>query len=217
MNIEKLVVGAIETNCYIVPLEKGGAIVIDPGDDSNEIIEKLRTLNAVPRYILLTHGHLDHIAALPKLIAHYAAKNIHCEIMIHKEDAGFLGEGAYQKHCASFRPIIGGDTSFINGLWEESPEPTKTLEDGDIIEQFKVIHLPGHSSGSVGFYDVANGILISGDTLFNCGVGRTDLPESDYDKLEESLRRLFTLPPETKVYPGHGASTTIGREAAYYS
>jgi glyoxylase-like metal-dependent hydrolase (beta-lactamase superfamily II) len=216
MDIEKLVVGAFETNCYIISLGNGGAIVIDPGDDSEEIIAKLRSLNAVPRYILLTHGHLDHLAALPKLKAHYGAQGVLSEIMIHHDDAGFLGEGSYQKHCASFRPIIGGDTSFIKALWEDSPEPTKILAEGDVIEQFKVIHLPGHSAGSVGFYDERNGLLISGDTLFNCGVGRTDLPESDYDKLEESLRRLFTLPPETKVYPGHGAATTIGREAAYY-
>jgi glyoxylase-like metal-dependent hydrolase (beta-lactamase superfamily II) len=215
--IEKIIVGGIATNCYIISLADGsGAIVVDPGDDAPAIVKKLESLSLVPRYFLFTHGHFDHLAALPALVSYYANKNIHPEIAIHKNDALFLGEGAYEQHCASFRAVTGGDTSFVDALWDDMPAATKILEEGDVVEQFTTIHLPGHSSGSVGFYDEKNGILVSGDTLFNGGVGRTDLPESNPRDLEKSLVRIFELPPETKVYPGHGPETTAGQEAKYY-
>jgi glyoxylase-like metal-dependent hydrolase (beta-lactamase superfamily II) len=216
--IEKIIVGGIATNCYIIPVEDGeGAFVIDPGDDAKTIADRLERLALQPRCFLFTHGHFDHLAALPALVSYYANKNIHPEIVIHKNDARFLGEGAYEQHCISFRAVTGGDTSFVDALWDDMPAATRVLDEGDIVGQFQTIHLPGHSSGSVGFYDEKNGILISGDTLFNYGVGRTDLPESNPRDLEKSLARIFKLPPETKVYPGHGRETTVGQEAAYYS
>jgi glyoxylase-like metal-dependent hydrolase (beta-lactamase superfamily II) len=216
--IEKIVVGAIATNCYIIPVAgAGGALVVDPGDDAKTIADRLAELELEPRIFLFTHGHFDHLAALPALISYYANKNIHPEIVIHKNDGCFLGKGAYEHHCASFRAVTGGDASFVDALWDEIPPATRVLDDGDIVEQFKTIHLPGHSSGSVGFYDEKSGILLSGDTLFNCGVGRTDLPGSNPHDLEESLARIFKLPFETKVYPGHGRDTSVGQEAAYYS
>lgn len=216
MNIEKIIVGAIATNCYIIPLESGGALLLDPGDGAKEIIKKLEAFHLDPRFIVFTHGHFDHLAALPKIISHYAQAGFHPEIMIHKNDAYFLGKEAYKHHCESLRAISGGDNSFIDGLWEEMPEPTTLLEEGDLVEQFKVLCLPGHSSGSIALYDEKNALLLSGDTLFKRGVGRTDLPGGEPEKLEESLHRLFALPGNTAVYPGHGPSTTIAAEVPYY-
>ncbi|MDR3325104.1 MAG: MBL fold metallo-hydrolase [Spirochaetaceae bacterium] len=214
--IERIVVGALATNCYIVPLGAGAAAVVDPGDDADAIVERLEALALRPRCVLLTHGHFDHLAALPPLVSHYAMRGVLLGVAIHGDDAGFLGKGAYEKHCASFR-AVAGDASYVDGLWRELPEPSRVLKDGDLVERFTVVHLPGHSAGSVGFYDAAGGVLISGDVLFNCGVGRSDLPESDPAKLEASLLRLFALPPLTRVFPGHGEATSIGREAVYYS
>jgi glyoxylase-like metal-dependent hydrolase (beta-lactamase superfamily II) len=217
--INKMYVGELSTNCYIVSDDSGNAVVFDPGDDAPRIVSALGDLKL--RYIILTHGHLDHIAALPDLISHYTdrgggSKNTKPEIAIHKNDARFLGSEAYKNHCECFAAIAGGDISFVNALFSKMPEPDIILEDGSQIAQFKTFHTPGHSAGSSSFYDEKSGVLISGDTLFAGGVGRSDFPDSSGKDLKNSLKRLLALPAETKVYPGHGGDTTIGRESAYY-
>ena len=214
--LENLVLGALDTNCYITELESGRALIIDPAFEERRIIEKLEALNLSPQAVFLTHGHFDHLAALPALLEFYRSKGIELEVIVHKNDAIFLGQEAYKNHCKTFAAAAGGDSSFIDEFWVDLPAPTRLVEDGDKIERFEVLHLPGHSAGSTGLFDEKAAVLFSGDTLFRSGVGRTDLPESDHELLEKSLARLFCLPPETEVYPGHGAKTTIEREKSAF-
>jgi glyoxylase-like metal-dependent hydrolase (beta-lactamase superfamily II) len=224
-----LVLGAIATNCWIVPLDdpapsgehpggenlrgKQPCAVIDPADEANLIIARLEEYNLFPQYILLTHGHFDHLAALPDLVAAFSQDGSpggwKPEIVIHGADQSYLGPWAHDVHVESFR-AAAGNSSYVDKLWKPMPAPTRLLWEGDIIGPFKVLHLPGHTPGSVGFFWETQGSLFSGDTLFKDGYGRTDLPGGDWNQLEKSLRRLLSMDRDIKVYPGHGESTTIG-------
>ncbi|MDR2964149.1 MAG: MBL fold metallo-hydrolase [Treponema sp.] len=212
-NINQLVVGAIATNCWIYRIDTdGNAAVIDPGDEGQVIISALKDLALVPKYILLTHGHFDHIAALHDLAEAFPS----AEIAIHQKDAEYLGPDSYKAHSLSIKAAMG-TTLFINALWPASkkglPSPGRLLNEGDTIGPFTVLHLPGHTPGSTAFWDKEAGILFTGDTLFKSGYGRTDLPGGNEQELVASLRRLFALDPNIAVCPGHGGATTIGREA----
>jgi glyoxylase-like metal-dependent hydrolase (beta-lactamase superfamily II) len=220
--IKPIVVGALATNCWIYPLESGEpeqgrpCAVIDPGAQANIIITRMEKLNLFPRYILLTHGHFDHVAALPALAARITALyGAPAEIAIHGDDASYLGPDAYQVHRESFT-AAAGDPSYIDELWEPLPPAGRLLSGGEILGPFRVLHLPGHTPGSAGFYDEKAGLLFTGDTLFQDGVGRTDLPGGDSRALAASLQRLFTLPGDTAFYPGHGPSGVLAGERHYY-
>ncbi|MDR2842944.1 MAG: MBL fold metallo-hydrolase [Spirochaetaceae bacterium] len=212
-------VGALNTNCWIYPLEdipsgRGkAACIIDPGGDAPDINACLESNQLYPAYILISHGHFDHIAALPEVLDYWKNKDVKPVVAISKDDACYLGKDAYQFHCASMKACFG-NTAFLDMQWKNMPPPDIILQEGSTIAAFTVLHLPGHSQGSIGFYNKAEKLLFSGDTLFQCGVGRTDLPGGDSEELAKSLNRLFTLPPETIVYAGHGASTSIGKEIA---
>jgi glyoxylase-like metal-dependent hydrolase (beta-lactamase superfamily II) len=105
---------------------------------------------------------------------------------------------------------VAGNAAYVDALWEAMPDATVSLEEGSVIGPLVTLHLPGHSPGSVAFYDESAGVLFSGDTLFQDGFGRTDLPGGSWPQLRQSLARLFTLDRNTAVYPGHGGTTTIG-------
>lgn len=219
--INHILVGAIATNCWILPVphpeEPGGTgpwdgIVVDPGADAPAIIARLQRLRLRPRYIILTHGHFDHIAALPDLVRAFAGSGP-LEIGIHRDDENYLGPGAYTVHRESFS-VAAGDAGYVDELWQDQPSPTRLLSEGDMIGPFKVLHLPGHSPGSAGFLLEQEKILLSGDTLFRAGIGRTDLPGGDWPALQKSLDRLLSMDPAIAVYPGHGPLTTIGEEQA---
>jgi len=210
-NIVQLIVGPIAANCWIYPFGRSAA-VIDPGADASLIISTLEKLNLTPVYILLSHGHFDHIGAVPALVKAFPE----ILIAIHSQDSHYLGEQTYETQCQSMKAAIGSST-LIDESWKEMPAAGRLLEDGDKIacgeSELTVLHIPGHTQGSAAFYDEKTGVIFTGDTLFHRGYGRTDLPGGDEDQIFESLDRLFTLEPGIIVYPGHGRKTTIGQEA----
>jgi glyoxylase-like metal-dependent hydrolase (beta-lactamase superfamily II) len=210
-NICQLVVGPFETNCWLYPLDDKNVLVIDPGDEADRIIQTLKKLDLVPAYILLTHGHFDHIAAVPELAAAYSSV-----IAIHRLEDEYLGPGAFKTHSIDIKAAMG-NTSFLDALWPSSkpdlPSAGRLLEEGDTIGPFTVLHLPGHTRGGIAFWDKDEGVLFTGDTLFENSYGRTDLPGGNEQEIFASLRRLFAMDKDIRVYPGHGDATTIGREA----
>ncbi|GMO54187.1 MAG: MBL fold metallo-hydrolase [Termitinemataceae bacterium] len=209
--IYNLVVGNLGTNCWIAHYENNDAYIIDPGDDADEINKFLEDKKLKPAAILLTHGHFDHIAGLNDLYSYWKNKSSNPDIVISKADSIYLGEGAYEHHCKSIKACFGR-IGFLDEALKNIPEATVIVEEGSHVGPFEVLMLSGHTEGSVGFYNKQTKELFSGDTLFNCGVGRTDLPEGDANKLSLSLKRLFALDPEITVFPGHGGITTIGNE-----
>jgi len=198
MNYQLVIVGPLETNCYLYycPQTRECA-VIDPGAEAEKIFEAISSLNLKPIIILNTHGHVDHTGANLDLKERYQVP-----IAIHPGDLPLLEE------------YLQLELGLMLGA-RPAPAPDHLLADGEKIavgESFlQVIHSPGHSPGSVCFY--TDHLLFAGDTLFCGGVGRTDLPGGSWKDLAHSLKaRVMTLPDETVVLPGHGPKTTIGEE-----
>ncbi|MCL2808720.1 MAG: MBL fold metallo-hydrolase [Treponema sp.] len=206
--VHRLVVGPLETNCWVYPIDQDGAVIIDPGDEADSIISALKKHSLTPKFILLSHGHFDHIGAVPRLKETFGAQ---LRIAIHKQDSMYLGEDAYKVHSVSIKSAMGS-TAFIDAFWKNMPPPDILLEDESEIASFTILHLPGHTQGGVAFWDRNTAMIFTGDTLFKNGYGRTDLTGGNTQQLFESLRRLQTLDPNTVVYPGHGETTTIGME-----
>lgn len=197
MTIKSIVVGAFETNCYIVWKNPNNAMVIDPGGESERILTEIIKLKVSVTKYVLTHGHVDHINAVSKLSAHMPAP-----VLIHPTDA----EWAFSE-VNSFEPYYFAPEK--PSLMQFYPD-NGVLEDTDV--KCIVIHTPGHTQGSVCLYFPDNHILFSGDTLFAGSVGRTDLPGGDTLMLHTSLKKLIQLPENTIVYPGHGLETNIAFE-----
>lgn len=200
MIVKTLVVGPFATNCYIVALESTRlGMVIDPGAEARRILRAVGDLGLVMRLIVVTHSHVDHIGAVAPVKEATGA-----EFALHKAETG-ASRGIFSRMLVSM----------MGGSFKPLPQPDRLLSDGDIIDvdglRFTALHTPGHSPGGISLY--GNGVVFSGDTLFNCGVGRTDLPGCSYVQLMDSIQnKLMTLPDETIVYPGHGPETTIGTE-----
>lgn len=198
MILETVVVGAIQVNCYILACaESREAIIIDPGDQYSKISRVMNKYKLKPAMVINTHGHYDHIGCDDEFgVAVYA----------HELDFPML-QYAHKNLSASF-------SSAYNVKSQIKPLKDKEIIKFDCLE-LEVIHLPGHTRGGIGLLmkkPQAN-IVFTGDTLFENGIGRYDLEGGSRSQLEHGIKeRLFVLPPETIVYPGHGPSTTIGAE-----
>ncbi len=199
MRYEIIVVGTYDTNCYLAFCEDSReSVIIDPGAESDKIIKVIADLELRPVLVLNTHGHVDHIGANLDVIEKYGIP-----LAIHPAD----------------EPMLQADeTTYLSlGLvGRKSPPADRFLDDGERVSfgraSLRILHTPGHSPGSVSL--VGDGILFSGDTLFNDGVGRTDLPGGSWKDLVSSIKeKILTLSGDTIVLPGHGPWTTVAQEA----
>lgn len=200
MIVEKLVVGPIAANCFIIGDEdtKIGAI-IDPGGEGDMIASRVEEMGLDIKYIIATHGHFDHNAGMKKI-----RESIDAPFMIHKDDESFIEES---KSSAERWGL----------LVDQVPEADQYIEDGEVLNvgglKLKIIHCPGHSPGGISIYIESEKVLFSGDTLFFRSIGRTDFREGSLEDLQDSIRnKLYKLPDDTVVYTGHGEETTIGEE-----
>ncbi|MSS72231.1 MAG: MBL fold metallo-hydrolase [Candidatus Latescibacteria bacterium] len=198
MILKSLIVGPLEVNCYILACERTGeGIVIDPGDEPQEILSAIAEEGISIREIVATHGHFDHIG-----FAREVQEALKVPFAIHRDDLSLV-EGLADAG-ALFGVKVG-----------PPPEVTRFLAEGDEVrfgdETLRVLHTPGHSLGGVTL--VRNNIAIVGDCLFAGSIGRTDMPGQSHDLLMVSIwDKLLTLDDATEVYPGHGPPTTIGQE-----
>lgn len=191
--IMKLVVGELQENCFILFDENKDAFVVDPGGSSENIIEAIEKNGLNIKYILLTHGHFDHVGAVAALVKKYKAP-----VYMSKDDRAFL-ESPKEVRASSF------------GMQIEAADVDVFVKEGDEISfsegTIKVIETPGHTLGSVCY--LFENYLFAGDTLFNGSIGRTDFPESDHSLMIESLKKLKKLDDEIYVLSGHGPESQI--------
>ncbi|MHC4461451.1 MAG: MBL fold metallo-hydrolase [Planctomycetota bacterium] len=204
MKIDHLILGAYETNCYILRKSENArdCVVIDTGLESDKLIDFLGEHKLNPLAVVLTHGHVDHIAGVAVLLKNYPDVKVY----MHKIDAEMLRESA---NNVSAR--IGRQPSTLDIVGTDF-----LIEGASIIKQagikLQVLHTPGHTPGGICLYSKGEGIVFTDDTLFADGVGRTDLGGNMEQLIKSIKEKLFTLPDETAVYPGHGPVTTIAQE-----
>ena len=197
MLIERFSVGPLDTNAYVIADEETKhAAIIDPGDEPDRILDFVREKGLKVDIIMCTHGHFDHIGAVGDIKKETGAK-----LVIHNADMDTYSAAKDQA-----------------ALWgygvEDLPQPDGFVDEADEVQvgnvKLKVLHTPGHSPGGICLY--GEGVLITGDTIFQGSVGRTDFPGGSIEMLKKSFKRLIDFPENTEVYPGHGPETTIGRE-----
>ena len=202
MKIEKFVTGIISTNCYLVINEETKqTVVIDPAGCPSYLMGHMKSEGLQVEAILLTHGHFDHIMGIDDLRREFPVP-----VYVHEGDRETLLD-----------PALNLSSSYTNGYTFDGAD---YIRDGQRLElagfSFQVIHTPGHTPGGVCYYLESEGVLFSGDTLFQNSVGRTDFPNSSMSDLIRSLReKVMKLPDDVKVYPGHMGETTIGHERKY--
>ena len=193
MNIKTIPVGQLETNCYVVVNEETlDCVVIDPGDESNTIMDYIESNRLKCEAILLTHGHFDHVGAVNEIL-----EQTGCALYINPRDEGYeVGK---------------------SGVKFKMPEGGKYYDDGDVIVEagleFKVLATPGHTPGSVCL--ICGDALFTGDTLFRGSCGRTDLPGGSMREEMRSLKKICRLEGDFEVYPGHMDSSTLERERRF--
>lgn len=211
MQIVGFPAGMFQTNCYIVSDDAGDCVIVDPGQDSEEQVRRqISEAGLRPRAVLLTHGHLDHIWNAQQVADHYRVA-----AYIHPDDRAMLADPG--------KGLSLDLSSMLKGVTFTEPAEVIEVFDGDSLTfgsmTFEVDHVPGHSPGSVSFritVPTEEGprlVVLGGDVLFQDGVGRTDLPAGDTEVLMQSIAKKFlVLDDDAVVLPGHGPSTTIGRE-----
>jgi hydroxyacylglutathione hydrolase len=204
MKIDHLILGAFETNCYVLRKSETAkdCLIIDTGMQADQLVEFLKQHNLNPVAVVLTHGHPDHAAGVAELRKGFTD----IKVCIHKLDADML---------------TGGQKNFglLMGVKSYTGPADLLLEEEGVIEQagikLHVLHTPGHTPGGICLYLEDEGIVFTDDTLFADSVGRTDLGGNMPQLLKSIREKLFTLPDDTKVYPGHGPATTIANEKKY--
>ncbi|MGC9180134.1 MAG: MBL fold metallo-hydrolase [Vulcanisaeta sp.] len=190
LTVEVVVVGPLETNCYLV-CDGDSCVIIDPGDEAEAILNALGSRRALA--VVATHLHFDHVSAVKELTEHLGVP-----FMAHRLDW-------------ELKEIFNELVSRWGFTKPELPEPVFIDEESELPLNLRVMHTPGHTPGSISI--IGDGFVITGDTLFAGSVGRTDLPGGDMNRLRDSVCRLYReLPDNFIVYPGHGPSTTIGGE-----
>ncbi len=197
--METVTLGPFETNCYIVS-DGDRCWIIDASFEPEALIERVRELGLKPEALILTHAHVDHIAGVDEVVRAFG----HLPVVMHADEREWLAN-----------PML--NLSAAMGLPVTARGPDRFIAEGDTLtlggQTWKVSHTPGHSPGGVSLINSEAGIALVGDTLFAGSIGRTDFPGSDFETLAHSIRaKLYTLPDDTRVYPGHGPPTTIGRE-----
>ncbi|GGM98431.1 MBL fold hydrolase [Thermus composti] len=194
MRAYPITLGPLQENACLVETPEG-PVLIDPGDEPEKLFRLFRETGLTPKAILLTHAHFDHVGAVAPLV-----EALDLPVYLHPLDL----------------PLYQG-ADLAARAWgfaiPKPPLPVEPLEEGMTLFGFQVLHLPGHSPGHVAFYDPEGGQVFSGDLLFRGSIGRYDLPGADPKALFASLKRLLSLPPNTRVHPGHGPGTTLGLEA----
>lgn len=194
------VVGPVQTNCYFAyNVDTLGCVIVDPGDESDKIIKYIENKELKPEAILLTHGHFDHIGAVEELRKKYGVK-----VYAADKERDTLSD--INLNLSS--QFIGNHMSIEADEWLQDGQEIELL--GDTV---RCILTPGHTVGGMCYYFVKNGLLFSGDTLFQQSVGRTDFPGGSMSQIIQSIRtKLFVLPDFVRVYPGHGMMTSIQEE-----
>ncbi len=204
MKYERIVVGPLEVNCYIVYDEDSNqGIIIDPGGDAKVIKSRVESLGMKPVAIVNTHTHVDHIGANADMKEAYPE----AELMVPEKDLPLF-------HAPKNHMLV------MMCRAKESPEPDRLLNEGDTVgfgkESLKVIETPGHTIGSICLYSEDAKLLFTGDTLFAGSIGRTDLPfSSERDLFISVPKKIFVLPEDVQVLPGHGPSSTVGSEKRF--
>jgi glyoxylase-like metal-dependent hydrolase (beta-lactamase superfamily II) len=199
LRVETLAVGPFQTNCHLVhDPASGEGFVVDPGAEAERILGRVAALALRPAYVLLTHGHGDHIAALETV-----AGALRCPVYIHPADEPMLESPTENLSAFAGTPVV-------------APVPHRTYADGDELpfagRTIRVLHTPGHSAGGVSLF-VAPDLLFSGDALFRRSIGRTDFPGGSYEALRASIEaKILTLDDQVRVFPGHDRPTTVGEE-----
>lgn len=200
---EILRVGLLQCNCSIFGDEQSReALVVDPGDDIDQVLGIIRRHQLKVTAILITHAHIDHIGGAQKLKQATGAP-----VYMNANDMELIR-------------MLGIQASWLGVSEPEQPDIDVPMKEGDRVilgaAEFHVLHTPGHTQGSISLWIPSEGKLIAGDTLFRDSIGRTDLPGGDGRQILRSIRdKLLPLPPETVVIPGHGHNTTIGRERQF--
>ncbi|MEI5905862.1 MBL fold metallo-hydrolase [Bacillus spongiae] len=198
---ERLPLGPLQTNCYIIKNERKECLIFDPGGDGDRLLKLLRSRQYTPLAILLTHAHFDHIGAVDVIREAYKIP-----LYIHKNEEKWLED-----------PSLNGSQFFMMGSLTKVKSADRILTDESSLTigsfNLEVMRTPGHSPGSLSFYIKDNDIVIAGDTLFQGSIGRTDLPGGNHEELLNSIHtHLLSLPENTLVLPGHGHETSVEEE-----
>jgi hydroxyacylglutathione hydrolase len=198
--IETIIVGSCEVNCYLCWDDQTGDLaIIDPGDEATAIEQRIARLKATPRGILLTHGHGDHFGGVAELVERFKIP-----VVAGKGEEQYLADPAFNLSVHLGAPI-------------SLPPADRLVADEDLVTfgslVFRVLSTPGHTAGGVCYLDETLGVFFCGDTIFQGSIGRTDFPGSSFKQLMHSIQKqILTLPDEIVCYPGHGPQTTVGAE-----